>query len=343
MKKLLNTLYITSPDRYLSLDGENVVVLEEKEQVARVPLHNLEGIITFGYTGASPALMGACAKRGISLSFLSQNGEFLARVEGEVRGNVHLRKTQYSVSEKEQESIKIARNFIVGKIYNTRWCVERVIRDYELRVDSHKMKDVSVRLQNTLVKVAQCDNVDSLRGIEGEAASCYFSIFDQMILQQKDAFYFQTRNKRPPLDNVNALLSFVYTLLSLMCKSALELVGLDPYVGYMHTDRPGRASLALDLMEEFRAVLADRFVLSLINKRMLNAKGFTKKENGAVIMDDETRKIVLTAWQSRKKEIIKHPFLNEKVEWGMVPYVQAMLLARYLRGDLDEYPPFMWK
>lgn len=343
MKRLLNTLYINSSSRYLSLDGENIVVLEKNEEIGRVPLHNLESIITFGYTGASPALMGACAKRGIALSFMSENGKFLARVVGEVNGNVILRKRQYAVSEIQEESMKIARNFIIGKIYNARWCIERVTRDYELRVDVDKMKDVSLRLQDALIKVSECKDKDILRGIEGEAASRYFSIFDEMILQQKENFYFQTRNKRPPLDNVNALLSFVYTLLSGMCSSALELVGLDPYVGFMHTDRPGRVSLALDLMEEFRAVLADRFVISLINKRMVNAKGFTKKENGAVIMDDDTRKIVLTAWQSRKQETIKHPFLNEKVEWGMVPYVQAMLLARYLRGDLDEYPPFMWK
>lgn len=243
------------------MDGENIVVLEENKQIGRVPLHNLESIITFGYTGASPALMGACASRGIALSFMSQNGNFLARVTGKISGNVILRKTQYAISDKNDESIKIARNLIVGKIYNTKWCVERVARDYALRVNVDKVKDVSNRLQNSLHRAAECEKMDILRGIEGEAASCYFSIFDEMILQQKEDFYFQTRNKRPPLDNVNALLSFVYTLLSGMCSSALELVGLDPYVGFMHTDRPGRASLALDMMEELRAVLADPYVL----------------------------------------------------------------------------------
>lgn len=343
MRKLLNTLYIMSPNRYLSLDGENIVVLEDKEQVGRVPLHNLESIITMGYTGASPALMAACAEKGIGLCFADQQGKFLARVIGEVRGNVVLRKTQYSFSEKKDESIKIAKGFMIGKIYNSRWCLERVVRDHELRVDADRIKKVSGMLQNSLTAVQECGNMDSLRGIEGEAASLYFSVFDEMILQQKEDFYFKVRNKRPPLDNVNALLSFVYTLLANMCTSALELVGLDPYVGFMHSDRPGRASLALDLMEELRSVLADKFVLSLINKRMVNEKGFTRKENGAVIMDDDTRKVVLSAWQSRKKETLKHPFINEKVEWGVIPYVQALLLARYLRGDIDGYPPFMWK
>lgn len=343
MKKLLNTLYIMSPDRYLSLDGENIVVLEDRQQIGRVPLHNLESIITMGFAGASPALMAACAAKGINLCFMDQHGKFLARVVGEVRGNVILRKTQYTLSENTEESMKIARNFIIGKVYNSRWCLERVIRDHSLRINVEQVDKVSQMLKNSLHSIYNCDNIASLRGLEGEAASLYFSVFDDMILQQKESFYFKIRNKRPPLDNVNALLSFVYTLLANTCISALELVGLDPYVGFMHSDRPGRASLALDLMEEFRSVLADRFVISLINKRMVNTKGFTVKENGAVIMDDDTRKSVLSAWQAKKQETIKHPFINEKVEWGMVPYVQAMLLARYIRGDLDEYPPFMWK
>lgn len=343
MKKLLNTLYVTSPERYLSLDGENIVILEGKEEIGRVPLHNLEAIVTFGRTGASPALMGACAKKNISLCFMSEHGRFLARITGEVKGNVTLRKTQYRLSESEEESVKIARNFIVGKIYNSRWVIERATRDHAMRLDVEKLKKVSDYLQNSLKTAATCENLQSLRGVEGEAASLYFSVFDDLILQQKEDFYFKTRNKRPPLDCVNALLSFTYTLLSNMNAAALEAVGLDPYIGYLHRDRPGRVSLALDLMEELRSVLADRFVLSLVNKRMVNSSGFTKKENGAVIMDDDTRKIVLVAWQNRKQEIIKHPFLEEKMEWGMVPFAQAMLLSRFLRGDLDGYPPFMWK
>lgn len=343
MKHLLNTLYINSPDRYLSLDGENVVIRSEDEEIGRVPLHNLEAIVTFGYPGVSPALMGACAQRNIDLSFLSANGRFLARVSGEVRGNVTLRKQQYRVSENDRESIAIARNCIIGKVFNSRWLLERAARDYPMRLDSDKLKEKSLFLAETLRKIRSCDNAGELRGLEGEAASVYFSVFDDLILQQKDQFYFHGRNKRPPLDRVNAMLSFAYTLLAGICGAALETVGLDPYVGFLHTDRPGRMSLALDMMEEFRSVMADRFVLTLVNKRIITGDGFTQKENGAVIMDDETRKLFLTQWQLKKQEPIKHPFLDEKIEWGMAPYVQAMLLARYIRGDLDEYPPFLWK
>lgn len=343
MKRLLNTLYVTSHNRYLSLDGENIVVLEKEKEVGRVPLHNLEAIVTFGYTGASPALMGACAERNIGLTFLSGNGRFIARVTGEVYGNVTLRKEQYRRSESEEESLKIARNCIAGKVYNSRWILERAARDYSLRLDAEKLKSKSAFLAQSLKKIRICTDAAALRGLEGEAASVYFSVFDDMILQQKDIFSFHGRNKRPPRDEVNAMLSFAYTLLTSMCASALETVGLDPYVGFFHTDRPGRKSLALDMVEEFRSVVADRFVLTLINKKIVNEKGFQRKENGAVIMDDELRKVFLSSWQSKKQEMITHPFLGEKVEWGMLPYVQAMLLARYLRGDLDEYPPFFWK
>jgi len=343
MRKLLNTLYVTSPNTYLSLDGENIVILKDETEVSRIPLHNLEGIIAFGYTGASPALMGACAERNIALSFMKQSGKFLARVVGEVRGNVTLRKAQYRLSDSAEESHKIARNFILGKIYNARWVVERATRDYAMRLDVDKLKGVSKVLANSLKSVEQSEDLEQLRGIEGEAASQYFSIFDDLILQQKECFYFKFRNKRPPLDNVNAMLSFVYTLLAHDSAAALETVGLDAYVGFLHRDRPGRVSLALDMMEELRSVCADRFVISLINKREVNAAGFTQKENGAVIMDDDTRRIILKAWQSKKQEVITHPFLQEKIEWGLVPYAQAMLLARFIRGDLDGYPPFMWK
>lgn len=343
MRKLLNTLYITSPDTYLSLDGENIVILKEQIETSRFPLHNLEGIVSFGYTGASPALMGACAKRNISLSFMKQSGRFLARVVGEVRGNVTLRKAQYRLSDSEEESNRIAKNFILGKIYNTRWVIERATRDYALRLDVDKLKKVSSGLVNSLKQVEYSENLEQLRGYEGEAAAQYFSVFDDLILQQKESFYFHNRNKRPPLDNVNAMLSFVYTLLAYDVAAALETVGLDPYVGFLHRDRPGRISLALDMMEELRSVYADRFVISLINKREVNVDGFTQNENGAVIMDDDTRITVLKAWQSKKQETITHPFLQEKLEWGLVPYSQAMLLARFIRGDLDAYPTFMWK
>ena len=343
MKRLLNTLYVTSGNKYLSLDGENVVVLEEQKEIGRVPLHNLQAIVTFGYTGASPALMGACAQRNIDLSFMSGNGRFLARVTGEVKGNVILRKQQYQISEHRDESISIARNFILGKVYNSKWILERATRDYALRLDVDAIKQKSTFLTQSMERIRNCTTPEELLGLEGEAASVYFSVMDDLILQQKDEFYFHGRNKRPPLDRVNAMLSFAYSLLAGMCGAALETVGLDPYVGFFHTDRPGRMSLALDLMEEFRSIMADRFVLTLINKRIIKPEHFNCKENDAVLLTDEGRKVFLSAWQSRKQDIIMHPFLNEKIEWGMAPYVQSMLLARYLRGDLDEYPPFFWK
>lgn len=343
MRKLLNTLYLTSPERYLSLDGENVVILEERVIVGRVPLHNLEAIVSFGYRGVSPALMGACAERNISLSFLTPQGKFLARVSGKVQGNVILRKIQYEISNSAEKSNRIARNFILGKVYNSRWVLERAVRDHGLQIDAEKVTGASQYLKNSLEQIRACEDNARLRGLEGEAASVYFGVFDELILQQKKNFHFEGRNRRPPLDNVNALLSFIYTLLTGMITSALESVGLDPYVGFMHTDRPGRVSLSLDLMEELRPVLADRFVLTLINRKIVSTKDFMKKENGAVLMEDDARKHILEEWQNKKKDVITHPFLNEKVEWGMVPFVQAMLLARHLRGDLDEYPPFFWK
>ena len=343
MKRLLNTLYVTSPNRYLSLDGENVVISEKNVEVGRVPMHNLEMIVTFGYTGASPALMGACAGRNIGLVFLSGNGRFIARVVGESYGNVTLRKEQYRRSEQKEESLMIAKNCILGKVYNSRWILERAARDYAMRLDVEKLRNKSGFLASSLAKIRNCRSAGELLGLEGEAASVYFSVFDDLILQQKEDFHFSGRNRRPPTDEVNAMLSFAYTLLTSMCASALETVGLDPYVGFFHTDKPGRKSLALDLVEELRSVMADRFVLTQINLKTIKKEGFTKKENGAVVMDDNTRKIFLTAWQKKKQEMITHPFLEEKVEWGMIPFVQAMLLARHLRGDLEEYPPFFWK
>lgn len=343
MKKLMNTLYVTSPDAYLSLDGENVVVLVEDKEKIRVPLHNLEGIVTFGYTGASPAFMGQCAKRNLALTFLTRHGRFLARVVGESRGNVVLRRQQYRMADQEQEQIKIARNCIAGKLYNSRSVVNRALRDHGQRIEEARFQAVSDQLKQSLELARSAPSLEELRGYEGEAASRYFSVMDDLILQQKADFYFRGRNKRPPLDNVNAMLSFVYTLLAHDVAAALETVGLDSYVGFLHTDRPGRVSLALDLMEELRAVFADRFVISLINKRMVNGNGFDKQENGAVIMKDDTRKEILRNWQERKQDKIKHPFLEETIEWGLVPHVQAMLLARFIRGDLDGYPPFLWK
>lgn len=343
MKKLLNTLYITSENKYLSLDGENVVIKEEGTELGRMPLHNLEMIVTFSRAGASPALMGKCADNNISIVFLTPSGSFLARVEGKTKGNVLLRKKQYEVAADEQESLKIARNTIVGKVYNGRWVIERTIRDHSLQTDADKLKIVSERLRDKIPDIRISNNKDQLRGIEGELASQYFSVFDELILQQKEDFYFHERNRRPPLDRVNALLSFVYTLLASMMAASLETVGLDPCVGFLHGDRPGRYSLALDMMEELRPALADRFVLRLINKRMVGKTDFIEKEDGAILLTDDARKRVLDEWQKRKQEQIIHPYLKEKIQWGMVPYMQAMFLARYLRGDIDAYPPFLWK
>lgn len=343
MKKILNTLYITSENKYLSLDDENVVIKEEGTELGRMPLHNLEMIVSFSRAGASPALMGKCASNDISIVFLTPNGSFLARVEGKTKGNVFLRKRQYEVSSDMDESLKIARNVIIGKVYNARWVIERTTRDHPLQADTEKLKTVSGRIKDKISDIRASASRDHLRGLEGELASQYFAVFDEMILQQKEDFYFRNRNRRPPMDRTNALLSFTYTLLTSMTVAALETVGLDPCVGFLHGDRPGRYSLALDMMEELRPALADRFVLKLINKRIVVARDFIRKEDGAVLLTDDARKRVLDEWQKRKQEQIIHPYLKEKIQWGMVPYMQAMLLARYLRGDIDAYPPFLWK
>ncbi len=343
MRRLLNTLFVTQPNHYLSLDGDNIVLKNEGKVVGRVPSHNLESVVTFGYTGASPALMGYCADRNISIVFLNQHGRFRARVIGSSQGNVILRKEQYRVSDDKLRSAYIARNFITGKVYNNRWILERMTRDHPLRIDVEKFKSVTKNLAATLKLIQTCEDLDELRGLEGQAAVNYNSVFNDMILQQKEDFYFYGRNRRPPVDNVNAMLSFAYTLLANDVASALETVGLDAYVGFLHRDRPGRVSLALDVMEDLRGVYADRFVLSLINKKIMTKADFFEKENGAVTMTDDGKKRFLQAWQQKKQEKITHPYLGEKISWGLVPYSQALLLARYLRGDMDGYPPFFWK
>lgn len=343
MKNLLTTLYVTQPDVYLSLDGDNVVLLKEQERLGRVPLHNLQSIVAFGYTGASPALMGYCAERNISIVFLKQSGRFLARVIGESKGNVVLRKKQYILSEDTRASAIIARNFILGKIYNHKWMLERMTRDYPLRIDVEQFKEASGQLSQLMLDVRACEDLERLRGLEGQAAVTYNKHFNAMILQQNDHFFFHSRSRRPPLDNVNAMLSFAYTLLAHDTAAALEAAGLDAYVGFLHRDRPGRVSLALDMMEELRGIYADKFVLTLINKKHLNNDDFIQKENGAIIMTDEGRKKFITLWQEKKQEKITHPYLGEKITWGLVPHAQALLLARHLRNDLDEYPPFLWK
>ena len=343
MRQFLNSLFVLSEDAYLTLDGENVVVSRGKAEVGRVPLHTLESILCFSYAGASPALMGKCGRMGVDLSFYTPRGRFLARTVGEERGNVLLRQTQYAVAASEALSCSYARSFILGKVYNARWVLERATRDHPQRVPVDELKQTSAQLAAALPLVEGCEDLEQLRGLEGEAAQRYFDRFNALILQQNDAFVFTCRSRRPPLDNVNALLSFAYSLLASDCAAALEGAGLDPYVGFLHRARPGRRSLALDLMEELRTVLADRFVLSCINQKVLNAKHFEKQENGAVLLTEEGRRAFLNAWQQKKREVITHPFLKEKLCWGLVPYVQALLLARTLRGDLEVYPPFFWK
>lgn len=343
MKKLLNTLYVLSEDVYLALDGENVVVLREEETAGRFPLHTLENIVSFSYKGASPALLGACASRMIGMSFYSPRGKFLARTAGTSYGNVLLRKEQYRISDLPEKSLFYAKNMIIGKVFNCRWSLERTIRDNGMRINTERVKKVSLALNEGLNNIRNCESLDSLRGLEGEMASQYFSVFDELVINQKDAFKFNGRSRRPPMDNINALLSFVYTILGNECAGALEGVGLDAYVGFMHCDRPGRKSLALDLLEELRGIMADRFVLTLVNKKVIKDEHFDRQGDGAVLLNEEGRKQFFSAWQSHKKELLTHPFLKEKISWGLVPYVQALLLARTIRGDLESYPPFLWK
>lgn len=343
MRKLLNTLFVTSEEAYLALETENVAVYIGEEKKAQYPLLVLESIISFSYKGASPALMGACARNGIQLVFLTPRGRFLARVCGQEQGNVLLRKEQYRLSDKLEKSCHIARNFIFGKVYNQRWVLERTLRDHRMRVDAAKLESASQALAGLLPVIETQTDLDSLRGLEGEASVRCFHVFDEMVLNQKADFLFDGRNRRPPIDNMNALLSFAYVLLSNDCASALESVGLDSYVGFMHRDRPGRTSLALDLMEELRAPMADRLCITLVNNRVLQDKHFERQESGAVFLGEDGRKLFLSAWQNKKKEEITHPYLKEKMAWGLVPYVQSLLLARCLRGDLDGYPPFLWK
>lgn len=343
MRKLLNTLYVTTENAYASLDGENVVIKVGDEIRGRFPLHILEGIYMFSYAGASPALIGKCVDQGIDLVFCTPNGRFLAKPAGRTKGNVLLRREQYRMADAPERTITIARNFIIGKVINEKHVLDRTLRDHPDRIDMEDFRKAMEELNGLIQSISEADSTDRLRGLEGAAASIYFYRFDDMILRGKGTFYFHERNRRPPLDPVNAMLSYVYMMLTSMCTSALETVGLDPYVGFMHTDRPGRTSLALDLVEELRPCLADRFVLSMINNGRISGTDFEKQDSGAVILTDPGKKKLQKAWQERKQENIEHPFLKEKIEWGLVPYAQAMLLVRYVRGDLDGYPPFVWR
>lgn len=344
MRKMLNVLYVTHPDAYLSKIGETIAIKIKDEEVKRIPTHNLEGIVCFGYQGSSPQLMAMCAEKGIGLSFVTEYGKFLCRVNGKISGNVLLRKQQYRLSDHRIKSGNIARGFVLGKLLNCRSILMRFKREHLDLCDTKYLANLE-QLQEIIEKVNKSIDVDvdTIRGLEGIGAKIYFDCFDTLILKNKDIFYFEGRSKRPPLDRMNALLSFIYTLLSHDVTSALETVGLDPQVGFLHRDRPGRNSLALDVMEELRPYLADLVALTLVNTGVITEKDFLEKENGAVLLHDESRKVVLTHWQKRKQDTITHPFLGEKIEVGLIPYAQALIMARCIRGDMEDYPPFITK
>lgn len=343
MKKHLNTLYVTTQGAYLSKEGETVLVSVEGQKRLQLPVHTLGGIVCFGRVMCSPFLMGFCAENSIGMSFLTEHGRFMARVQGPVSGNVLLRREQYRRADAPDFSVAMARFTLTGKIANSRTVLQRAVRDHGDKIAQPEVEQAVSVLGGALKRIETISNLDELRGVEGETARSYFGVFDHLITSQKNDFFFKGRNRRPPLDNVNCLLSFLYTMLLHDVRSALEGVGLDPGVGFLHRDRPGRPGLALDMMEEYRSFLADRLALSLINLGQVKAKGFKKSDTGAVLMSDETRKEVIVTYQKRKQDEILHPFIGEKVAIGILFHVQALLLARYLRGDLDGYPPFIWR
>lgn len=346
MRHHLNTIYVTSEDAWLRKDGANIVVEVEGAERGRAPMHMIGGVVCFGRPGASPALMAACAEEGIAMSFLTPEGKFLARIEGARTGNVLLRRTQYRVADDPARAAHIVRGIVTAKAANQRTVLRRALRDHGARMEvagRNAIEKAEMRLGHIARKAAVAEDVASLRGHEGEAAALYFSAFDTMIQGDRSIFSFRGRSRRPPLDRVNALLSFLYAMLGHDCRSALESVGFDPQVGLLHADRPGRASLALDLMEELRPVLADRLALTLINRGQVKARDFAIDEGGAVSLTEDGRKAVLVAWQDRKKRDLRHPFLGETMPLGLVPHIQALLLSRHLRGDIDGYPPFVWK
>jgi len=343
MKKHLNTLYVTTQGTWLAAEGETVVVKADGDVKLRVPLHMLEGIVCFGNVCASPFLMGRCGERGLGISFLTERGRFMARVEGPVSGNVLLRRDQYRWADDPGRSAELARTFVSAKVANCRRVLQRAARDHGGDGRGEVLRGAAEALARSLEELPQAATLDSVRGIEGDAARVYFAVFDDLITTPEEALRFDGRSRRPPTDPINALLSFFYTLLVHDVASALQAVGLDPQVGFLHRDRPGRPGLALDLMEELRPILADRLALSLVNRRQVGARDFETRETGGVYMDDAARKTVLVAYQERKQEEIRHPFLNEKTSVGMIVHLQALLLARHLRGDLDGYPAFFWR
>ncbi len=341
VRRHLNTLFVTSEDTYLSKEGEAVVVKQGEDAPLRIPIHMLSAVVLLAPAKMSPYVMALCAERDVAVSFLDANARFLARVEGRMSGNVLLRKSQFRVSETPEQALLIARAFVQAKIHNCRMLLGRAVRDHG--DESGVLAACRDQLGGCLKRATAAADVDSLRGIEGEGARRYFGAFPALIRNPDPALRMDGRTRRPPKDPVNALLSFAYALLALDMRSACESVGLDPQVGFLHADRPGRASLALDLAEEFRPVIADRVVLSLLNRQQLDGRSFEREASGGVRLTDESRRTFLMEYQKRKQEELKHPFLGDQITLGLAPLLQARLLARALRGDLDGYPPFLWR
>jgi CRISPR-associated protein Cas1 len=343
MRHLLNSLFITTQGSYVAREGETLLIRVEHETRNRFPVVQLQSIVCFGQVSMSPPAMELCAEHGVTVSFLSEQGKFIARVVGPVSGNVLLRREQYRYADVPEMATIIARNMLTGKLVNCRNMLMRAAREREDVESRAILASAAKAFTRHVHGLADVNDLDTLRGKEGSASADYFAVFDHFIAINKDDFLFRVRSRRPPLDNINALLSFIYTLLVHDTVSALECVGLDPAVGFLHRDRPGRPGLALDMMEELRPALADRLVVALVNRQQVQGKGFTKTESGGVLMDNDTRKTVLVAWQERKQEEIMHPFIGEKIKIGLIPHVQAQLFARFLRDDLEAYPPFFWK
>lgn len=343
MKRILNTLFVNTQKIYLKKEGNTVVATLDKKVVLQLPLINLSNIVCFGNIRVSPMLLGNCAKMGVSVSFLAENGRFLAKVQGPTSGNVLLRRNQYKLADDPAKSVEVVRNIVTAKIANSKTVLQRALREHSDKINNRALNEAIESLKRNIIMVQKAETTDSIRGIEGNSAQLYFNVFNDLIVSQKNEFVFKERSRRPPLDGVNALLSFVYTLLYNDICSSLETVGLDPAVGFLHTDRPGRMSLALDMMEEFRPYFADRLVLSLINLKEIGPNDFKLLDNGVFLMKDNARKTLLASYQKRKQDEIYHPFVNQKMHLGLVFYIQALLMARFIRGDIDGYPPFVWR
>lgn len=343
MRRLRNTVYITQEDYFLNREGETIVIQKDREKVLQVPIHNIEGIVFLTPATVTPQVLELCSSSKVHVSFISHNAEFLVRIQNPVSGNIALRKDQFKLAADSIESLRLAKYFCAGKIFNSRIVLLRLVRDHGDDINKESVNKVIAELGKSARRVLYCVTMSELLGVEGDAAKLYFSVFNELILRKEEGFIFQGRSRRPPLDEVNALLSFFYVMLVHEVESALETVGLDAQMGFYHQSRSGRSSLALDMMEELRAYMVDRFVISIINNKQVCKSDFHVKENGAVLIRDEARSKILQQWQKRKNDIIEHPFLKEKIEVGLIPYAQALLLARFMRGDIDDYPPFLMR